>query len=65
MKTPVGRWTSPSKPLEERRFDVGGEHMGVSTVMGVPENGWFIREYATNMDDDMGVPLFQETFTCQ
>ena len=34
--------------------------MGVSTVMGVPENGWFIREYATNMDDDWGYPYFRK-----
>ena len=28
--------------------------------MGVPQNGWFIRETSIKMDD-LGAPLFQET----
>ena len=35
-------------------------HMEVSMAMGVPQNGWFIREHPIKMDD-WGVPLFQET----
>jgi hypothetical protein len=34
--------------------------MGVSTVMGVPKNGWFIREHPIKIHD-LGVAVFQET----
>ena len=35
-------------------------HLGVSIVMGVPQNGWLIRENLIKMDD-LGVPPFMET----
>ena len=27
----------------------------------VPKNGWFIEKNPIEMDDDLGIPLFQET----
>ena len=30
--------------------------MGVSIVIGVPKNGWFIRENPIKLDDDWGYP---------
>ena len=35
--------------------------MGVSIVMGVPKNGWFIRENPIKMDD-LEVPLLETPY---
>ena len=35
-------------------------HMGVSSKIGVPQNGWFIMENPIKMDD-LGIHLFSET----
>ena len=31
---------------------------GFQLAMGVPPNGWFIREDPTKMDDDWGTPWY-------
>ena len=38
-------------------------HIWVFPKIGVPQNGWFIMETPTKMDD-LGVPLFLETPIC-
>ena len=45
------------------RIRKNARHMGVSIVMGVPQNGWFIRENPIKLDD-LGVPPLMETPTC-
>ena len=56
------RWSSiPPIPHGTSKSYPPYTHMEVSQN-GVPENGWFIRENPTKMDD-LGVPLFEETTT--
>ena len=38
-----------------------GSNIWVFPKIGVPQNGWFIREIPIKMDD-LGVSLFSETF---
>ena len=53
--------TDPFSPARPRPVDCappGFEPVArVSIIMGVPQNGWFIRENPMKMDD-LGVPIF-------
>ena len=53
-------WSFVAGKLNELNGNLYCLYMEVSIVMGVPQNGWFIRGNPTKMDD-LGVPLFEET----
>ena len=58
-----GRGDLESTATPRQKIETAG-HMGVSVVIGVPQNGWFIYIYTYGKShlemDDFVVPLFQE-----
>ena len=57
----IASWRLPALSYIWLDIDSNSSHIGVSIVMGVPQNRWCLLMENPRTMDDFGVPPFQET----